>query len=154
MLREKEMTKMRYFPYCECDTLWEEKDSVMTNLPRIPFIHANSRRGFLPGIDIIEDSKGIRFDIEIPGVPKEDVSVTINKGNILTIRGEKKLQAGMDINLRCRNERYFGAFSRSFQLPQDIDSDKIEAEYKNGLLRLFVPKMEFVKPGELDIAIN
>ena len=117
------------------------------NKPRVQF------GDFSPRVDIIEDEKQVIFQAEIPGVEKEQVKVSVNDDNTLTLKGEKKFNKE-GISTCCKNERQFGSFSRSFQLPEQLDADNIEAKYENGVLFLTIPKMEPVKPKEREISIS
>jgi len=110
--------------------------------------------GFSPRVDVLEDTKSIYFEVEIPGVKKEDVKVSVNNENILTIKGEKKFERKDEVNSCCRSERSFGEFMRSFQLPDNTDSEKISASYNNGILTLTVPKIEPALPKEKEVTIS
>lgn len=93
-------------------------------------------------IDVKETNKSYTVHAEVPGVNKEDIQVSID-GNVVTLRSEVKQQDSSSKDekiLRC--ERYVGAVSRSFQLPQDIDQSQAKAKYDNGVLVLTLPKKE------------
>ena len=148
------MAFVRFNPMWEFENLTKEFDKMVKTVtnpetrPRVEF------GGFKPRVDIKEDEKFIYFDIEIPGVKKEEVKVSVDEDNILTIKGEKKFEKKEDIKVCCRSERTFGDFERSFQLPVIASSEKIEAKYENGMLFLSVPKLEPVKPKETVIDIK
>lgn len=114
--------------------------------------------GFAPRADISEDEKNVYFDFEIAGLRKEDVKVTINDENILTIKGEKKREAAADDKsddkclIRC--ERTFGQFSRSFMLPDNVKKDSISAKYENGVLTLTLEKAQPTMPKEIEVEIG
>jgi HSP20 family protein len=100
-----------------------------------------SRNGkFSPSADIAEDDKGYYLAITIPGVNKEDVKIELNEG-ILSISGEKKFQKEENKKYHAV-ESYFGVFKRSFKLPENANAETIEAEYKDGILNITVPKQE------------
>lgn len=109
--------------------------------------------GFNPRVNISEDSKSLYFDFEIPGIKKEDVKVSVNNENVLTIKGEKKSDRTDAVNC-CRSERTFGEFNRSFQLPDNADSEKISAAYNNGILTLTIPKIEPALPKEIEVTVS
>ena len=106
---------------------------------------------WMPAVDISETEDAFVVKAELPGVDKDDVNVKIENG-ILTIRGEKKTKAEDKKNHRI--ECTYGSFVRSFTLPQTTKSDSIEAEYKNGILNLTIPKSEEVKPKEIEVKIK
>jgi HSP20 family protein len=98
--------------------------------------------GFAPQVDVTETEKELKVCAEIPGVDAKDVDVTIENGT-LTIKGEKKYEREENEKGQYRLERSYGLFERSIELPVDIDEAKAKAEFKNGVLRLTLPK----RPG-------
>ena len=91
-------------------------------------------------VDVKENKDGYTVHAEIPGVPKEDIHVSLD-GNLVTLEAEVKQQDSTSENETVlRSERYFGAVSRSFQLPQDIDQTQAKAKFDNGVLTLLLPK--------------
>lgn len=108
---------------------------------------------FDPAIDIRENDDGFDLTAELPGIDKDDVNISLND-NVLTISGEKKNSVDKE-NARCyRSERVFGKFERNFRLPDETDQEKIEANFKNGMLHLNIPKREKAKPKERKIEIK
>ena len=149
------MPHFRFNPWWELENLSKEMEKIVDtikspeNRPRVSF------GGFNPRVDITEDEKNIYFEIEVPGVRKEDVKVKVSDDNIISIQGEKKLEKKEDESKTFyRNERQYGDFNRSFQLPELVDATRIEAKYENGILNLSVPKLEPVKPKEQEIEIK
>ncbi|HSZ24229.1 MAG TPA: Hsp20/alpha crystallin family protein [Cytophagaceae bacterium] len=104
------------------------------------FLEGRSNK-FLPSADIAEDEKGYYLSLAIPGINKEEVSIELNEG-ILSISGEKKLEKEENGKKYHTIESYYGTFKRSFKLPENVKSDTIEAEYKDGMLNVTVPKDE------------
>ncbi len=98
-----------------------------------------------PAFDIIENEKEYVVTAELPGVDPEDIDITIS-GGILTIRGEKRREEEERGEGYYFLERRYGSFQRSFRLPEDIKEDEIEATYKNGVLKLVIPKAH---PGNI-----
>ncbi len=91
-------------------------------------------------VDVKESDKSFTVAAEVPGVAKEDIHVSID-GNVVTLRAEIKQQDSQSQDEKVlRTERYYGAVSRSFQLPQDIDQSQAKAKYDNGVLSLTLPK--------------
>ena len=106
-----------------------------------------------PAIDVAETKDDIIVTAEVPGLNKDDINISIQE-NILTLRGEKKQSKEQkDENLH-RVERIYGSFQRSFTLPTLVDSTKVNASYKDGVLRIVLPKKEEVKPKEISISIE
>jgi HSP20 family protein len=96
---------------------------------------------FTPRVDILENEKNFEILVAVPGMNKEDFSIEIND-NYLTISGERKFTKEKKENAYRSIETQYGSFSRSFSLPENIDVSKIEAEYKNGILEIALPKDE------------
>lgn len=106
---------------------------------------------WMPVVDIDETKDAFIVKAELPGVEKNDLSIHIDKG-VLTIRGEKKVKT--EDKKRHRVECAYGSFVRSFTLPQTIKAEKVEAEYKNGVLNLTIPKSEKTKPKVIEVKIK
>ena len=106
---------------------------------------------WMPVVDIDETEDTFVVRAELPGVEKDDVTVNIDNG-ILTIKGEKKIET--EDKKHHRVECAYGSFVRSFTLPREIKAEKIEAEYKNGVLNLTISKSEEVKPKRIEIQVK
>ncbi len=104
----------------------------------------------MPLMNIEETKDAYRITVELPGMEKDDIDIQI-KDNVLTISGEKKEEHTEEEGTFYRRERRFGKFSRSVNLPSDIDVEKIDAEYKNGVLTLTLPKTEESKPKKISV---
>lgn len=110
-------------------------------------------QGFSPAIDIKETENEFVVKAEIPGIDQKDLSVSLS-GDVLTISGEKKEEKEEKGENVHRVERSFGSFCRSFTLPGEIQEDKIEAKYKNGILTLTLPKAESSKRKPINIKVE
>ncbi len=108
---------------------------------------------FVPNVDISDDKDAFYVTVEIPGMSKENIKVNV-KSNVLTICGEKKVESEQANRNFYRSERTFGIFCRSFELPDLVDMERIEANYKDGLLYLSIPKKEESKPKQIEINIK
>lgn len=107
-----------------------------------------------PSIDVEEDDSGYHVKAEIPGIDEKDLRVTLENG-ILSISGEKKEEREERGNGRyVVSERKFGSFHRSISLPDGIKADKIKASFKNGVLRVDVPREESSKPRKINIDVK
>lgn len=106
-----------------------------------------------PLVDIYEAENKFLVRAELPGVDKEEVTVSVDE-NVLTIKGKKSFNEASEGEQWKRVETRHGEFSRSFTLPEDIDADKISATYKDGVLELAIPKTEAVKPKMIDVKIH
>ncbi|HXX31123.1 MAG TPA: Hsp20/alpha crystallin family protein [Myxococcaceae bacterium] len=109
--------------------------------------------GWAPMVDVFEDAEGLTFKFEVPEVDPKDVQVNLEDG-VLTVRGERKLEREDKRDNYHRIERSYGTFARSFTLPANVDPEKVTAETKNGVLRIFVPKRAEAKPKTITIKSN
>jgi HSP20 family protein len=105
-----------------------------------------------PAVDITEDDKEYTIKVELPGVNKEDVRVSM-EGDVLSISGERKAEKEEKNKKYHRVERIYGTFARSFTLPKGTAGDKISAEFKDGVLRVHLPKDEAAKPKSIDVKL-
>jgi HSP20 family protein len=107
-----------------------------------------------PRVDIVEEDNAYRVRADLPGLEKKDVDVTVENG-IMTIRGERKFErTDKKDNSYEYYERRYGSFSRSFNLPENVDSTGIEATYRNGVLDITLPKSEKAKPKQVEIKLR
>ena len=104
-------------------------------------------------MDVIEDDTAYVVIADMPGISRDEVSVTIDK-NVLTISAEPKDEVGQNESKVLRHERYSGKYARSIRLGEDIDEDKVSAEYQDGVLKLAIPKKAAVAPRQVEVKIN
>ena len=104
-----------------------------------------------PDVDIFEDEDELVVRAELAGIDPKDVELNV-ENNVLTISGERHLEFEDKKENYHRVERSYGSFSRSFSLPRLIDENKIQAEYKDGVLSVHVPKQEKAKPRQIKIS--
>jgi HSP20 family protein len=106
-----------------------------------------------PRVDIVEVNGTYELTADLPGLKKDDIKIEIHD-NVLTLRGEKKLEEEKkDKNYRLC-ERYFGEFVRTFTLPENVNKDGIEAEFKDGVLTVAIPKVEKPKPKQIEVKVK
>lgn len=103
-----------------------------------------------PPVDICEKADSIEFQIELPGIPREDIDIEVSNG-VLTIRGEKKLKEEEKGETWHRREFSGGSFVRSFTLPSDMKSDEAEAHFVAGVLSISIPKEEKALHRKIEI---
>ncbi len=117
-----------------------------------PFL-ANVNSDFAPRVDISENDSRIKLEFELPGMDKESIKVTVRDG-FLSVSGERKEESKVESDTYVRSEIFSGRFSRSFTLPETVETDKISADYKNGMLTLELPKSEKAKPKMIDVKVS
>jgi HSP20 family protein len=143
------MAVTRWDPFRELLTLQERLDKMYRDMERTrkeDFVASE----WTPPVDIFESASGFVLKLEVPEVDKETVDIKIHE-NELTIKGERRLEAGIDPESYFRMERGYGTFSRSFTLNKSIDATHIKAALKDGILRIELPKKEEVKPKQIKI---
>ncbi len=106
-----------------------------------------------PAVDIIEDEKEYLIKVELPEVAKEAVKVTVEDGT-LTISGERKAEKEEKNRKFHRVERYYGCFQRSFSVPDDAEEGKVNAEFKDGVLKVHLAKSEKARPKQIEVKVS
>jgi len=145
---EEKMTLIKFEPLREFDRLTDQVESFFNNSTS-----AFNTSSALPKVDVFETTNALNVEVEIPGVKKEDIKLTL-EDNILTIQGEKKVEKRNDIQKSFRCERSFGSFKRSFTLPVDVNPDKVNAKFENGLLSITLEKNETQSLSEKTIELK
>lgn len=120
--------------------LWDEDEQV-------------SQMNWFPVVDIKENKDEFAVFAELPGMKKEDVHITFSDGK-LVIEGERKKEHEEKEANYHRVERSYGKFCRTFQLPSGIQANKIAADFKDGILKIKLPKSEEVKPKEIEVKVS
>jgi len=114
---------------------------------------SRSRDLWYPAVDIEEGKDAYRVIMELPGLNKEDVQISLEDG-LLIVKGEKKFEEEKkDVNYHSY-ERRFGKFERVFRINSDIKQDKVEASFKDGVLTIEMPKAETAKPKQIEISVK
>ena len=146
------MTIMRYDPFRDLRTLQEEVNRLFsTNMSRAFDDEAIGRGAWAPSVDIYENKDHIVLEAELPGMNQEDFDLSI-ENNLLTLRGERKFEKTDENDNYHRVERSYGAFTRSFTLPQTVSAEGATAEYNNGVLRVTLPKREETKARRIQVS--
>ncbi|MGB5192707.1 MAG: Hsp20/alpha crystallin family protein [Polyangiales bacterium] len=112
-----------------------------------------SKQAFRVAVDIREENDAFYVDAEVPGLSAEDVKVDVEK-NVLTLSGERKVEKEEREGTFRRVERHYGSFSRSFSLPETVDTDSISADLKDGVLELRLPKKEAPTPKQISVNVG
>ena len=103
-----------------------------------------------PVVDVYDNDDSVVIKAELPGIDKEGIEIDV-KDRVLTLKGERSSENEVKDDNYYRRERCFGKFERAFTLPADVDPDKIKADYKDGLLKIEIPKPEEKKPRQITI---
>jgi len=114
---------------------------------------AMTTSAFVPPVDIYEDQHGLQLKLEVPGIDEKDLDIKV-ENNVLTVSGERKFEKEQKEENFHRIERRYGSFTRSFTLPTTVDTEKITAEYNNGVLNIRLVKREEAKPKQIKVSIG
>jgi len=107
--------------------------------------------GWAPALDVQEDKESFSIRVELPGMKREDIEVTLQDG-ALVITGERKEEKVSEETTVHRQERYYGKFTRALTLPAAVAGDKVKAQYKDGILTVTLPKAEEAKPKAITVS--
>lgn len=149
---------MRLVPYRKSETpsrVFPEVSRIFEDFFNdLPWMASMPRsEGWIPAVDILEKDGNLILRTELPGVNEKDIDVKL-EGNILTLKGERKLDSEEKKHNYHRVESFYGSFTRSFTLPDTVDTDKIKADYKNGILTVSIPQRPEVRPREIPVSVN
>jgi HSP20 family protein len=108
---------------------------------------------FVPPVDVYEDSNGLTLKMEVPGIDEKDIDVRI-ENNVLTVHGERKFEKEEKEENFQRVERRYGSFTRSFTLPNTVDTEGVSADYDKGVLRIHLNKRAEAKPKQIKVNIG
>jgi HSP20 family protein len=112
-----------------------------------------SRERWVPSVDIMEKDGNLILRAELPGLDEKDIELKL-EGNTLTFKGERKMENEDKKGTYHRVESFYGSFMRSFRLPDTVDPEKINAEYKNGILTVTIPQKPDVRPREIPVSVH
>jgi HSP20 family protein len=142
---------MNIVKFNDVKNLQDEMNRLFSlNFPRFESREEIVRGAWSPSVDIIEGKEEIAIEAELAGMNIEDVDVSI-ENNVITISGERKFEKKDESENYHRVERSYGTFTRSFTLPRNVVSDEAKAEFKNGILRVTLPKKEEAKARKIEI---
>jgi HSP20 family protein len=147
------MSLTRWEAFRGLNTLHEEVNRLFEN----GFARTRSGQAELaswaPAVDIYETENELVVKADLPDVQEKDIDVRV-ENNTLTIRGERKFSNEVYEDNYLRVERAYGAFTRSFSLPNTVNTEAIHAEYRNGVLNVRMPKREETKPKQIKISVS
>jgi HSP20 family protein len=153
------MAMDRWRSYGPAVERWGNLSDVQSEVNRLfdsffgrPGMVQATERVWAPLADMSETKDDLYISFELPGIREKDVSVSIT-GDVLTVKGERKLERDLQDEGYHRLERVYGKFERSMPLPIPVQADKVKATYRDGVLEIRLPKVETVKPREIKIEV-
>jgi HSP20 family protein len=142
---------MNIVKFNDLRNLQDEMNRVFSfGFPRVENREEIVRGAWQPSVDIVEGKDEIALEAELAGMNIEDVDVSI-ENNVITITGERKFEKKAESDNYHRVERSYGTFTRSFTLPRNVVSEEARADFKNGILRVTLPKKEEAKARKIEI---
>ena len=137
---------------------WASLRDDLDTLLELPFLTGGSRQtqlftGWTPALDLYQNNDNVIAVVELPGMRKEDIEISLQDGT-LTIAGERKSETGSNAENATRTERFTGKFRRTVTLPTRVDSNKVNATYKDGILTVTLPKAEEAKPKQIQVNVS
>lgn len=142
---------VRYDPFRDLRRLQNEVNNLFAgNISRAFDDETFTGGAWNPRVDIYEGQNELVLEAELPGLKREDFDLSL-ENNVLTLRGERKFEKREEADNYHRVERAYGVFTRSFTLPQSVQGENAAAEYKDGVLRVTLPKREEVKARRIEI---
>jgi len=144
------MNIVRYDPFRELRGLQDEMTRLFTGLQSGRNSGEELNCSWYPKVDIFEDKEHLFIEAELPGMSRDDFDLSF-ENNILSLKGERKFEKKTDEGNYHRVERSYGAFTRSFTLPQTVTAEGANAEFENGILRVSLPKREETKARKIEI---
>jgi HSP20 family protein len=153
----RELTVWRPFreliPFRDFESMRNEMDRLWDSFFEGGTLKGEDGREWLPSLDVAETKNEIVVKAEVPGLEPKDIDISLSDG-LLTIKGEKKQEREEKEENYHLVERSYGSFTRSIRLPKEVQSDKINASYKNGVLKVVLPKSEEAKKKEVKIKVQ
>lgn len=139
-------------PFRSLLQLQRRMDQLMSESFPESWSEGASEIGFEPSCDVEEYPTHYLFSLDVPGIKKENITIELNEDHELRVRGERKVEKEQKTATTQQRERVWGAFERTFLLPKSVKSEQIEAQYKDGVLQIMVPKTESAKSRQIRIA--
>ena len=144
------MPVLRIDPFRNFDAMTRKVASIANQIEKGVSV---DRGSFVPRVDIKEETSSYILTAELPGISKENVNISVNSEGELILKGKKTQNLPAEGGTIWKSERMYGEFRRSFILPDDADSEKVNAKYNNGLLDITFGKKQPAKPEEFTIEI-
>jgi len=146
------MVVTRWDPFRELANLQNRVNSIFQDYGRGQD-ELTTTTSFVPAVDVYEDEHKVTLKLEIPGVSQEDVDIRL-ENNTLTVRGERKFEKEEKEENFHRIERRYGSFARSFTLPSTLDTENVQANFENGVLKIELAKRAEAKPKQIKVNIG
>ncbi len=143
----------RWEPVRELANLQDRMNRLFTNsFSPVTSQESLAAGSFVPPVDVYEDEHGIQLKMEVPGIDEKDIDVRL-EDNLLTVRGERKLESETKEENYHRIERSYGSFTRSFTLPNTVNPEEVKASYAKGVLTILLGKRAEARPKQIKVNV-
>jgi HSP20 family protein len=146
-------TITRFSPFRDLVTLQDRVNNLFEGFSGTDGKDQLAAGSFAPAVDIYEDEQNLVLKLEVPGVNEEDLDISL-ENNTLTVKGERKFEKEEKEENFHRIERRFGMFTRTFRLPNTVDTENVSAAYDKGVLKLTLAKRAEAKPKQIKIGVG
>lgn len=143
----------RFEPFREIATLQDRMNRLFNEQASFGNQESLTAGSFVPAVDVYEDEHAIQLKMEVPGIDEKDIDIQL-ENNVLTVRGERKLEKETKEENYHRVERRYGSFSRTFTLPNTVNSEDVKADYDKGVLNIKLPKRAEAKPKQIKVNVG
>jgi HSP20 family protein len=143
----------RFQPFREYSTLQDRINRVFRESYSGSQDDALTSSSFAPAVDVYEDEHKVTLKIEVPGIEEKDIDVRV-ENQTLTVHGERKIEKEEKEENYRRVERQYGSFTRTFTLPQTVDTENVSANYDKGVLKIALPKKAEAKPKQIKVNVG
>src|ERR1700726_4185708 len=142
----------RWEPFREFSTLQDRMNRLFRETQGNSQDETLTASGFAPAVDVYEDEHNVTLKIEVPGIDEKDIDVRV-ENNILTVHGERKIEKEEKEENYRRIERQYGSFTRTFTLPNTVDTESASANYDKGVLKVKLAKKAEAKPKQIKVNV-
>jgi HSP20 family protein len=143
----------RFYPYRELNTLQDRVNRLFHESFSGGRDESLATSSFAPAVDVYEDEHNVTLKIEVPGIDEKDIDVRV-ENNTLTVHGERKFEKEEKEENYRRVERQYGSFSRTFTLPNTVDTESVSADYEKGVLKIKLAKKAEAKPKQIKVNVG
>ena len=143
----------RFYPYRELNTLQDRVNRLFHESFSGGRDESLATSSFAPAVDVYEDEHNVTLKIEVPGIDEKDIDVRV-ENNTLTVHGERKFEKEEKEENYHRVERQYGSFSRTFTLPNTVDTESVSADYEKGVLKIKLAKKAEAKPKQIKVNVG
>ncbi len=154
LIRYQEPELATWSPFDRLSSLREEMNRLLDgSLAGFATRDFGLLSGWTPALDVYEDKDHVFVKVEVPGMKKEEINISLHDG-MLSVSGERNQETATREGQAFRSERYFGRFRRTVELPTQVDPNNVKASYRDGILTVELAKSEAAKPKQIEVSAS